>query len=154
MGLAQSSIAANTYAQVQVSANYLAGEAIEYVRNIRDTNFIQNNADWLAHIPAQCYTTTGCDVDTVNPTVNEGFTAPNACVSGCPALQFSTTNGYYQHQTGAYSAFTRTVYITKITNNGVQNEIQVRVTITSNSGYFKQAPLAVVEHMFDLRKTP
>lgn len=156
MGLAQSSIAANNSAQVQVSANYLAGEAIEYIRNIRDMN-IKNGDDWLTSIPQQCFQDRGCDVDTINDNFINPPCHPN---NGCPPLKFTsnTDSGFYHHGSGGTdSQFTRTVKIERITNedeggNDLENEIAVRVSITSDVGYFKLSPLLVVEHMFNFKK--
>ncbi len=145
MGLAQASIAGNTYAQAQVTANYLAGEAIEYIRNLRDNQFLLHPTEpdrWLEEIKStfegnSCFST-GCDVDTKN----EFFIS---CVDECVPLQFSSNIdlGFYQHQDGADSTFRRTILIEEIN----AYEIAVRVKITGESGYFKQTPLVVVEHM-------
>ncbi len=141
MGIVQTSLSSNSFSQAQVTANYLAGEAIEYIRNIRDTNFITDNADWLNAIPADCISANGCDVDTIN---NSFIT----CSATCDPLRItkSTTGGFYHHNTlsGANSQFTRTIHIENINTN----EISIEVTITSNSGFFKKTPLIVVEHLF------
>ncbi|MBA3284791.1 MAG: type II secretion system protein [Nitrosopumilus sp.] len=145
MGLAQTSIAGNTYAQAQVTANYLAGEALEYIRNQRDNQFLQYPNDiqttpslWLDGIDGSCFNT-GCDVDTVNSTFI-------SCQAECVPLQFSSNinGGFYQHgNMGSNSTFRRTIFIEEINDY----EIAVRVVISGDSGFFKQTPLVVVEHM-------
>ncbi|MDQ3076942.1 MAG: type II secretion system GspH family protein [bacterium] len=148
MGLAQASIAGNTYAQAQVTANYLAGEAIEYIRNKRDNQFLQYPTQiqsipsvWLDTIEDSCFST-GCDVDTQNTNINNGFIV---CQGVCDPLNFDSLidTGFYQHQTGNPSNFRRTITIENINDY----EIAVRVVISSDSGFFKQTPLVVVEHM-------
>ena len=110
MGLVQASLASNSFSQQQITANYLAGEAIEYIRNIRDTN-IRNHTGWLNGVPAACFSDAGCAIDTVNDTVVD-------CVSTCPTLLLDTSSsGYYQYQTGSDSSFIRTVSIQTITPN-------------------------------------
>lgn len=51
MTIAQKSISSAIYARDQITAYYLAQDAIEYVRNVRDTNRLKNNngevVDWL-----------------------------------------------------------------------------------------------------------
>ncbi len=144
MSLAQSSIASNTYAQAQVTANYLAGEAIEYIRNTRDTEYLlapSDSSHWLDAINSSCFSANGCDVDTVNKSFV--ICAPE----GCPPLRFDSTleEGFYQHASGSGSVFTRTVKIEQVATD----EIAVRVIISGASGYFKNTPLVVVEHLFN-----
>ncbi len=139
MGLVQASLASNSYSQQQITANYLAGEAIEYIRNIRDTN-IRNNNSWLTNIPLSCFDEAGCAIDTVNQSIS-------ACVSTCNTLLLDTSSsGYYQYQSGDESSFRRTVNIETITP-GV--EIEVRVRIDGQTGLFSKTPMVVVEQMYN-----
>ncbi len=143
IGLIQSSLAANSYAQAQVTANYLGGEAIEYIRNIRDTNFLKNQ-NWQTGILNSCFST-GCDVDTIHG----GFLT---CSGDCEPLQFNPdlTDGFFHHVAASESMYTRTINIENIN----AHEMAVRVTIKGASGYFKRTPLVIVEHMFDWYQEP
>lgn len=49
MIIAQKGIGAAIYARDQITAFYLAQEAVEYIRNVRDTNRI-NNISWLTSL--------------------------------------------------------------------------------------------------------
>src|SRR3989338_8277612 len=48
MTLVQKSLSSARYAKDQTIANYLAGEAIEYVRSLRDENIYKGSSDWLS----------------------------------------------------------------------------------------------------------
>ena len=136
-GLVQRSLATNYFSKEQIIANYLAGEAVEYVRHVRDSNFIANN-DWLTGI-ADCFDTV-CKVDTVNNSMSMCDLANGDC-----RLYFTDDDqgGYYSYNGSVLSNYTRTVEIKVIS----ENEFAVIVTIQGESGLFSRIPLVVVEHM-------
>ena len=166
MVIAQKGIDTSIYARDQVTAFYLAQEAIEYVRNVRDTNRIAGySGGWLWEFGAtgaNCLDTTGqkCLIDaTVQPYFKSPSAAPgagigtsvlNACSGGiCPAINFNPLSYFYGYSTGGSwttTQFTRTVDIKEIVS-GV--EAVVTVTITWQTNIFSpQETFTVAEHVF------
>lgn len=171
MVIAEKGISSAEYARDQVTAFYLAQEAVEYVRNIRDTNRIGGYAGgWLWEFGssgANCLDAGGGQRCLIDPTVNAYFDsvnpqsgpAPgsgigtaviNACPSGaCPVINFNSATNFYGYGTGGSwmpTEFTRTVDIKEI-NPGV--EAVVTVTISWQTNIF--APVesfTVAEHIF------
>ena len=93
-----------SFSQNQLVAFYLGQEAIEYVRNVRDTNLISPSGDWLNGVTV-CKEATGCYIDVKNNTVT-------VCGTSCPKLDFNGVN--YTYKSGGAdgnSIFTRTVKI-------------------------------------------
>jgi len=96
-------------AKNQTIAIFLAQDAIEYIKNIRDENNINENA-WLSGLES-CGT--GCVVDSANDTVS-------TCSGGCPKLRFNESTGLYgQNLAWDESIFTRTVTITELNDNEI-----------------------------------
>jgi prepilin-type N-terminal cleavage/methylation domain-containing protein len=121
LSLATKSIGASLVSQNQITAFYLGQEAIEYVLNIRDNNFLQS-IDWLNGLN-QCFGANGCYVDIPNNIIN-------SCGANCPKIKYDGTGGfYYNYQTGQDTIFTRTVKITKINIGGAQDEARIEVTV-------------------------
>jgi prepilin-type N-terminal cleavage/methylation domain-containing protein len=132
---AQSGLSAAIEAKDQVVAFYLAQEAVESVRNVRDENAI-NTRNWLFGISETvsdpCYFGKACTFDP--PT--RAFTA---CPSGpgtCTNLRQDTdtqslTYGMYGY-TGGWSAtnFNREISFTSISSN----EVLISVTVTWTKG--------------------
>lgn len=118
------------FARDQIAAFYLAQEAVEYVRNIRDTNILAKNSDWLSGF-SSCLSGS-CTIDATKLSVGEAVAACPA--SGCPALKYNSASGLYNQQTGENSPFTRSVRIVSI--NG--NEASVEVTISWRTGIFSR----------------
>lgn len=146
--LAVSSIGDARASKNKVTAFYLAEEALEYVRNVRDSNFLQRTTetsspkptDWLAGL-SNCFSG-NCYFDV--------FISPPSiasCVGTCPLMKINNTNNHYGY-TGADSIFTR--YIT-IVNSG--NEIKVTVTVVwTEHGTTKWVVLT--QNMFNLAPDP
>lgn len=128
----QNALQASFAARDQLIASMLAQEAIEYVRGIRDGNYIYNvqnptiARDWFYGING----TAGADCRTNNCSVDMNAYSHAACPSGvCPVLNRNTTNYRYTTQSGAgYTAspFTRTLRLTVIN----AREMQVSSTVT------------------------
>ncbi|HDO23637.1 MAG TPA: hypothetical protein ENG99_00240 [bacterium] len=128
MELASRAIQSVGVSQNQIVSSYLAQEAIEFVKNVRDTNFIQGK-NWLAGLD-QCLAVNGCYVD-IPTYFSSGLpSAISSCGSQCPAIKYDDTSGfYYNYNIGDDTAFTRKINITKINVNGVQDEARIRVEI-------------------------
>lgn len=111
------------YASQQVTATYLAQDAIEYVKNIRDNNLIKIEAGvagydtstaWLTTLEL-CSETTPCKLDTVN---GDPYT-PGASVSPCEVetscfLYLPASGIGYTHDTTARKTpYSRYFYLTR-----------------------------------------
>ncbi|MEK7575069.1 MAG: prepilin-type N-terminal cleavage/methylation domain-containing protein, partial [Patescibacteria group bacterium] len=113
--LAQRGLNSSMYAKDQVTAFYLAQEAIEYVHFIRDSNNIaglSKTSGWLNGL-TDCMGSNQCGVDINAPSGQNVFN----CTGNLPAcqLKFNSVTGVYGHRTGwANTIFTRTLTITQV----------------------------------------
>lgn len=135
--LAAKGLQATLIAKDQDTAFYLAQDAVEYVRWVRDTNQLGRPgiSDWLAGLDAitnghtnsgglggNCTTAAGCTVDSIKDTAT-------VCSGTCPALQYDSTENYFSYTSGTASIFTRTVKIaTPVGTNA--GEASVTVTVS------------------------
>jgi len=175
MVIAQKGIGSSVYARDQVTAFYLAQEAVEYIRNVRDTNriadYIDPNpphvTDWLWEFDqngANCMNPSKCQIDTGAGNPPGSFTSPSpgsgagAAINACtisnglcanPIYFNSATNFYgYGGTTGSWTPtqFTRTVDIKEIVT-GV--EAVVTVTISWQTAIFAPPEsFTIAEHIF------
>jgi len=135
--IASRSLAASFFARDQITAFYLAQDAVEYIRNARDNNFL-SNVNWLLGFPD----TTGLafTVDTTDGTMA-------LCGGGaCPFLEYNDTTGFYNYgDAGASdSIFIRSVSITTIN----VHEVIIAVTISWSTGTFMRT-FSVKENILD-----
>lgn len=145
--MAIKSISAASVSQEQLTAFYLAQEAIEYVRKVRDDNVLSGNSgeDWLEGLNecmlAEDYWS-GCYIDIIQNEIEI-----NAClVSGCPVLN-STNNGY-GYSGSNNTIFTRTIKIDNNLNNN--NEAKVNVEVKWN-GRFGEKIINLQDNIFNWR---
>lgn len=119
LGLTVSSYSTAKYANNEITANYLLQEAIDSIRNSRDTAFQQKNWVGFKTKYNNCFLVNGCTISTVpfnpvNPTVgicNE---------SGCPIMQINGVN----------SIFKRQIIMKEIS----LNEIEITATVEYRNG--------------------
>jgi len=121
----------------QVKAFYMAQEAIEIIRNKRDSNVLANT-NWLTGIANSgdpCATGRICYVDGYNNQLRWD----NGCTGtwgSCPVLRQKTTSGVDQYIYGYDSSwsptnFKREVMIEPMNSN---NEVMVTVSVSWNHG--------------------
>lgn len=153
--IAQKGIGAAIYSRDQITAFYLAQEAVEYVRNVRDTNRITGEW-WLAHFsPCQPYVAGGgCDTINGNFRIDakyRDFTTANAivpCSGACPVLQYDPNDNLYTYSAGSPTQFTRTITLDNTAGGG--KEVLVSVTISWTTALFApQRTFAVKEYIFN-----
>ena len=112
--IVSSGLVSARYARDEITAFYLASEATEYVRNIRDSNILSGltgSSNWLSSL-SLCMSGNTCVVDVPNNTV----LAANFCGSASCPLRIQ--NNVYGYQSGAPSSiFTRTVNIVRENDN-------------------------------------
>jgi len=137
--VAQTGLSLSISSRNEVTAFYLAQEAIEFVRNIRDENSL-NGQSWLLGIADSaadpCYFGNYCAVDSPNKTiVTCGSTA-----GLCPALrqdqgESSSTFGMYGLDSlWALANFRRELFIKQIN----ANEIALTVTLYWTKGVLER----------------
>ncbi len=135
----QNALVASYAARDQLTASMLAQAAIEYVRAIRDGNYIYNVANssgaqrsWFYGIDGSG----GC-VDwncTIDATQGTHARCGASQGSTCSPLNRSSTTYLYSHQGGAgnpASIFTRTVRLTSLN----AREMQITVTMSWSTGH-------------------
>ena len=142
LGLTAQSLFTARYARNEITANYLAQEAADYIRNRRDTvAFLSDTGNnwngFLAEfgkgsVNTKCFTSDGCYFG-----VNDITTTPvTSCPSeGCPLLKYkedSSSSFYYYATTGSNSIFKRKIEMW--TNSTNSDEVFVRITINWNNG--------------------
>jgi len=140
LSIAAQSLRLAYYARDQVTAFYLAQEAVEYVRAQRDQNYLAN-ASWLTNL-GDCVGTS-CVVDFPR------FTH-SACgvLSTCPPIYISSATKLYNQDatSGPASAFTRVLSITPVA--GSVDEVIVKVRISWVSVGISRS-FQVTEHLFN-----
>jgi prepilin-type N-terminal cleavage/methylation domain-containing protein len=132
----------------QITAFYLAQEAVEQVRNIRDGNALNvNSTSWLQGISANasdpCFFGKTCYVDTLN----SGGVYLQACTgdsSTCPNLSVSPAGAYGYLAGWTPTSFKRWVTLTSVN----AHEVTLNVTVTWSRGVLTQT-FAVSENLMD-----
>lgn len=132
--LASQGLRAARIARDQIQANYIAQEAIEFIRYWRDGNALDGD-DWMTGIDPSCFDG-ACTMDFYS-----GVTPFFACGKDteCP-LQFEEDTGKYGYGSGigqgllsgwVETKFTRRITITPVVAGG---EIEVAVTVSWQDG--------------------
>ncbi len=149
---AGSGLQSSFYARDQITAFYLGEEAVEYIRNIRDTNFINRDANWLDHIPSGCFTSlpNGCRVDALNKEFIDTATGQNNLILHLKKDTVNPENNAYSYdQSAPLSKFTRTISIQKIDSQTTPQEILVTVTMSWGNGSFGTRSFTLQEQLFN-----
>lgn len=140
MTLASKSLLSSQFSKDQITAYYLAQEAVEMVRYARDTNILEGDS-WLSGGISACLNQ-NCRIDVPLGTVA-------ACAgSGCPVLRKSSSTGLYGY-TGSYTPtiFTRTIRMTEVVAN---REVRLTVTLAWQTGALPRT-LVVEERLLNWR---
>ncbi len=141
LAIASNALQSAHYARDEVTAYYLAQEGIEYVRAIRDQNYL-SGSPWLTGLDessaASCIDTP-CIVDMTEFDHAE-------CGAGCPPLQLSDIGELYNQSTGESSIYTRTLTITRV--DGGDEEVVVTVSMTWVSKNLNRS-FQLTEHLFN-----
>ena len=126
----------------QITAMYLAQEAIESVRNIRDENILVGN-NWLMDLEYCIGTGSSC---MINAPVHRDVRS--CSVGGCLPLEFHPGTKIYGYDLpvgSADSILTRTVEIEEITDN---IEVIITVTMKWDEGP-RERDFVVSEHLMN-----
>ena len=127
LSLATKSLNSSALSKQQITAAFLAQEAMEYVRNVRDENVLKHG-DWLHPDSGinNCFNGK-CVVD---PTAISGTDKIKKCQGACPLLRYNESNGLYSYDTGVNtvdSIYSRVVEMDEIVNG---KEIAILVTVS------------------------
>jgi prepilin-type N-terminal cleavage/methylation domain-containing protein len=153
LSIASTGLRNSLFAKDQVTAYYLAQEGIEYVRYVRDANYLDNKKPWLRGLD-KCTDAYGCTVDT-----EEWFTINNQVISKCTSpdcgdddlLYKINSNQHYTHQSTGNTA-TPFARIIKVENTVDDKEIKVTSTVTWQTGA-GQKSFTLTENVFNIYKT-
>ncbi len=148
----QSALQQSGFAKDQITAFYLAQEAVEYVRNIRDTNALKNlavpdSATWLqgfADTGDPCSSGQACEIDSAHTSV---ATCSGGGASGCDLLTQDSTTGVFGYGYNTPTRFKRVVRFTPTAGSPVHEGV-VSVTMSWTSGTFAKS-FTVTESLFD-----
>jgi prepilin-type N-terminal cleavage/methylation domain-containing protein len=155
LAVAQSGLRAAFLSRDQTTAFYLAQDAFEYVKNVRDGNILatingNSPGDWLYYLRESCEPIYGCTVDTTVP--YDPSDAIESCVGdaiGCNKenpLKFNTTNKTFGFGGDEDSIFTRKVFITETENREAEVLVEISWTTSESLGI---RTISVRENIFN-----
>jgi len=134
LSIVSKNLAFARFARDQITAFYLAQEAVEFVRNTRDNNILAGS-DWLNGLSA-CMGST-CIIDSpANTTAS--------CGASCDPLKLSNS-GIYGYLSGVNTNFTREIVINEISDN---IEATIDVTVLWTGGQL-QRNFTIREHILN-----
>jgi len=162
--LAAKGLQATLIAKDQDTAFYLAQDAVEYVRWVRDTNKLQvppkswltgldgtanghTNSSGLGGLCTSANGTQSCLVDSLKDTT----TSCNAATCST-AINYDTSNNYFNYVSGSASIFARTVNIkTPVCDSGgtICNSSEASVTVVVTWNDPMSHSITVREDIFD-----
>lgn len=108
MTISQKGLSSAIHAKNQITASYLAQDAIEYIINKSDNN-VAGGSGWLDGIkfPCDADASKNCIVDTSNSTITN-------CSGVCPFLKNGSLGQIYNHTGPTESPFRRSVTVDEI----------------------------------------
>src|SRR3989344_342962 len=145
----QSSLSSSVESKNQVTAFFLAQEAVEYIRNVRDSNVLSGGSgNWLADL-GSCYPNTACTLDA---TKGPATAFSNCSINNCPNIRqdlngASATYGMYGYDSSWTSTlFNREIQIQVVVPN---QEIILTVIMKWQKGTSPQRTFTVRESIFN-----
>ena|SRR3989344_2193607 len=158
--IAQRGLNNSIYARDQVTAFFLAQEAIEYIRNVRDNNNLVGRSqsdDWLRGLET-CEKATGCGVD-----VNAGKIIDCSTDAGKCQLTFDPETRIYGERRNSGdgrpvgglqdSIFTRKLFITSIDIGTLYPAADMAATVSWKTGKIQKS-ITVNTRIFDWYPSP
>jgi prepilin-type N-terminal cleavage/methylation domain-containing protein len=137
LSIAAQALKSAYYARDEITAFYLAQEGLEYVRALRDQNYLSSQS-WLTGLD-ECVNA-ACQVDFPHFTVA-------ACGGGiCGPLLVDSTTGLFNAATGDPSGFRRSLSIVPVA--GTPDEVAVDVTVSWVSAGISRS-FTLSEHLFN-----
>lgn len=148
MSAIQMSLQSSLYAQNQITAYYLAEEALEYVHNIRDNNALIPGNYWLEGLE-ECFAN-DCRVDTI---ASSGAGTIEPCSGSDCRLKFDAdvatrqVTGYW-YGGGVPSNYTRTVRLERV-NPDNPDEVMVTATVVWVAGRYSTSPMVIKTQIYN-----
>ncbi len=136
-------LTAAVYARDQVTASYLAQDAMEYVKNVRDNNWKEKPPKyWLNGFDNCSSYNSACYVSTLNGDINLCSLVDECYLS-------VNENGYRQSSSGnKKTQFTRKFYITPTSN---PDEVTATVVVAWKNGTVSNA-VTLSSQLFNVKK--
>jgi len=150
--IAQKGIGSAIYARDQITAFYLAQEAVEFIRNVRDSNRISGTL-WLSQFSGCKEDGNGrrCQIDSQYPNF-ETSGAISTCPSGvCVPISLNSSTNIYGYSSGGGwkpTIFTRTISIDERTKPNVEAVITVTISWTTKL-FTPIKTFTIQEHIFN-----
>lgn len=134
----QNALMSSYTARDQLIASALAQEGLEYIRSIRDNNYLNEERPWMDGLSSLgCYGDAPGSYCVVDPTEGDihGGEGLTVCpqLSQCAPLQIADS-GLYNQSSGEESRFKRVVQIFEISDTEVRVVVEVHWT-TSRQNY-------------------
>lgn len=145
MALAQRSLSTSVHTKDQVAAFFLAQDAVEFIKSVRDTDRAEGTTHF--NMFSVCNNASGCYLDT---TLSSASPA-TACSGVCPKMQYRSLYGEYGYSTGSgwqESNFRRTVYLDVISVYEEYIEVKVEWETDGNT-----RSLLLERYFYDLEST-
>ncbi|MDD5050416.1 MAG: prepilin-type N-terminal cleavage/methylation domain-containing protein [Candidatus Pacebacteria bacterium] len=158
LSIVASALQSSYYARDQITAAYLAQDAIEYIRSLRDSDVAYTNnhsgtpnplGSWYSLLAASCTNGTGCDVGTLDSGSNES--TGDSVTPG--ALKYDKDTGLYHASwsaSGSSSRFTRTVKVSIVRPLQTTEEFQVSVHVGWTGSGAGNKNMDVSESLFNV----
>jgi Tfp pilus assembly protein PilV len=132
--IAQKSLVAAIYAKDQVVASFLAQDAMEYLKNTRDTAKLSAGssfADWLG-VYDDCTPLAKCKIDTISGVKDLCSYSSNTCKLYKSASSYTTTSGGGSEET----IYSRSFYLdsSNISDENDSDEVKVVVEVIWKNG--------------------
>lgn len=143
MTIASKGMTSAVFAKDQITAFYLAQEAVEFIRNERDNNIIKG-LGWLTGNLNICRAENGCRID-ISENVPNMDKIQGCGASTCSVLRYDVNTNFYNYRDGPDSKFTRIIKMESIN----PNEEQITVTISWRTGFVEKT-FTVKENIFNL----
>jgi type II secretory pathway pseudopilin PulG len=127
--IAQKGLSSASYSKSQMIASYLAQDAIEYIKNVRDEN-IKAGDSWLKGLE-ECETVMSsyCQIDTIKEVANPGASVL-ILGSVLPSTLLINDSGFYGYEgEGTNTNFTRKIKILFNPFGNNVNEALITVTV-------------------------
>ena len=157
--LAQRSIRSAVYARDQVTASFLAEEAIEYIRMMRDGNELRRRSNWLFGLSGDCLEQL-CQINTIE----DRDDAVSQCSrregplygSFCEPLAFQTETGKYGYKPQNSNDWEDTKFVREVRIDTIPNgdrtsddEAKVEVKVLWKTGDLPLRTVTVREYIYD-----
>ncbi len=151
---AQSGLRSSFLARDQITAFYLAQDAVETLKNVRDRNTLYNRTaspkiDWLDNFGDCAPSSTlgeskACNLDDL------GTTAVCALGAGCESMYFDFNSRKFYIDSGSnrtLSKYARTIYITELVED---REAQIIVKVKWDSNFFAEKRIIIQENIYNI----